>query len=154
MCYHFTCDLMHRDMYDLELGDECFIELQSLPVGPHTPGFNTSSNANSNSNLAGHSSAAAAGSGLPAASNPGGQSGAAQTSGAAVEPLPDKFSVHLLVRAPGGRAFASNQDVGAVAAALKSDPELWEQLQVGHCGLEKGGGKETEKRVTTPWGIS
>ncbi len=34
-------------------------------------------------------------------------------------PQPDKFSVHLLVRAPGGLAFPSNLAVGAAVNALK-----------------------------------
>jgi hypothetical protein len=91
--------ILHRDVYNLELGDECFLELQSLPVGP------------------------------PATS---------AVQAAPADPLPDKFSVHLVVRAPGGRAFASNQDVGAVAAALKADAGLWEELQVGMEGLGWG----------------
>lgn len=74
--FHHECFVIrvHRDLWSVDLDDDCFLEMESVPY---------------------HS-----GQGPP-------------------PPVADKFSVHMVVRAPGDRAFSGTQDVGAAVGLLR-----------------------------------
>lgn len=128
-----------RDNWGIALGDECFVELHSFQMEPGMGGGGGGAAAwGLGPAPAGHGAGAGQGTGAGAAGPVRAAAGAAGAGPGAGEGqgghgTSDKWSRHLVVRAPGC-AFAGTLAVGAIVAQVRQYPEasrLWVVKEVG-----------------------